>query len=148
MAGTSSIYVDVLSSSKPPCLLSPHVSYTYIYSHDIPNITRYIPSPSDRFYRWYGFPQKWGGLWHGFTLISAGFCQVPMLFCGSATRAAPVALCPSVLRQRGEREIMVFFVGSEVKWLVFSRIFKDYIRESAYSSFNPPFPESDSVISG
>ena len=59
-----------------------------------------------------------------------------------------MALCPSVLRQRGEREIMVFFVGSEVKWLVFSRIFKDYIRESAYSSFNPPFPESDSVISG
>ena len=122
--------------------------FPLIYSHDIPNITRYIPSPSDHFYRWYGSPQKWGGLWHGFTLISAGFCQVPMLFCGSATRAAPVALCPSVLRKRGEREIMVFFVGSEVKWLVFSRIFKDYIRESAYSSFNPPFPESDSVISG
>lgn len=124
---------------------------------------RYIPSPSDHFYRWYGSHQKWGGLRHGFPLISAGFCQVPMLFCGSATRAAPVALCPSVLRQRGERrgcpttkmakkhgdggkpsktwEIMVFLVGSEVKWLVVSRIFKDYIRESAYSSFKPPFPE-------
>ena len=34
-----------------------------------------------------------------------------------------------------------WFLGSEVKWLVFSRIFKDYTRESAHSSFNPPFPE-------